>query len=96
MTQIPCDMPRMVLEELRKPPIVSVGYSRPPESSGPHLPHPHLHFSSAAGTTSTTMQAGASIGALPPLVLLHDSHSGEIGYGLELVAKISVRLAPPK
>ena len=96
MTQSPCDVPKLAIEQLRRPQIVAVGYSRPPEPSGPHVPHVHLHFSSAANTTSTTMQAGAWFGMLPPLVVLHDSHSGEIGYRLEQVATISVRVAPPK
>jgi hypothetical protein len=95
MAQIRCDVPRLVIEQWRKPQMVAVAHSQPPEPSGPHVPQ--LHFGSGvSGTTGTTVQAGSWTGELPPIgMLLNASHSVELGHRMEQVAKVSLRLAPP-
>ena len=88
MAQIRCDVPRLVIEQWRKPQMVAGAHSQPREPSGPHVPQ--LHFGSGVSrTTGTTVQAGSWTGELPPIgMLLNPSHSVELGRQMEQVAKV--------
>jgi hypothetical protein len=76
--------------------MVAVAYSQPPEPSGPHTLH--LHFGSGvSGTTGTTRAGGILDGrASPHRDATQRLPLGELGHQMEQVAKVSVRLAPPK